>query len=26
MGRQKYADALKKQLEPNIYNHSLALE
>jgi hypothetical protein len=24
--RQKYADALKKQLEPNIYNHSLALE
>ena len=26
MDRQKYADALKKQLEPNIYNHSLALE
>jgi hypothetical protein len=24
--RQKYADALKKQLEPNIFNHSLALE
>ena len=26
MDRQKYTDALKKQLEPNIYNHSLALE
>jgi hypothetical protein len=26
MDRQKYADALKKQLEPNIFNHSLALE
>jgi len=24
--RQKYIDALKKQLEPNIFNHSLALE
>ncbi|PIZ68040.1 hypothetical protein COY12_00805 [Candidatus Roizmanbacteria bacterium CG_4_10_14_0_2_um_filter_33_96] len=24
--RQKYAEALKKQLEPNIFNHSLALE
>ena len=26
MERQKYVEALKKQLEPNIYNHSLALE
>lgn len=26
MDRQKYIDALKKQLEPNIFNHSLALE
>jgi len=26
MDRNTYADALKKQLEPNIYNHSLALE
>lgn len=26
MDRQKYVDALKKQLEPNIFNHSLALE
>lgn len=26
MDRQKYLDALKKQLEPNIFNHSLALE
>jgi len=26
MDRQKYVEALKKQLEPNIYNHSLALE
>ena len=24
--RNKYVDALKKQLEPNIFNHSLALE
>ncbi|MFA6016894.1 MAG: hypothetical protein WC744_02305 [Patescibacteria group bacterium] len=24
--RQKYVDALRKQLEPNIFNHSLALE
>lgn len=24
--RQKYVEALKKQLEPNIFNHSLALE
>ena len=24
--RQKYLDALKKQLEPNVFNHSLALE
>jgi len=24
--RQKYVDALKKQLEPNVFNHSLALE
>jgi len=26
MDRQKYVDALKKQLEPNVFNHSLALE
>ena len=26
MDRQKYIDALKKQLEPNVFNHSLALE
>jgi len=26
MDRQKYVEALKKQLEPNIFNHSLALE
>jgi len=26
MDRQKYYDAAKKQLEPNIFNHSLALE
>ena len=26
MDRQKYEDALRKQLEPNIFNHSLALE
>lgn len=26
MDRQKYYDAVKKQLEPNIFNHSLALE
>jgi len=26
MDRQKYFDAVKKQLEPNIFNHSLALE
>jgi len=26
MNRQDYVDALKKQLEPNIFNHSLALE
>ncbi|MEK7495564.1 MAG: phosphohydrolase [Patescibacteria group bacterium] len=26
MDRQKYFEALKKQLEPNIFNHSLALE
>ncbi|MFA6552769.1 MAG: hypothetical protein WCT19_04715 [Candidatus Paceibacterota bacterium] len=26
MDRQKYEEALKKQLEPNIFNHSLALE
>ncbi len=26
MDRQKYLDALKKQLESNIFNHSLALE
>lgn len=26
MDRQKYLDAVKKQLEPNIFNHSLALE
>ena len=26
MDRQKYLDALKKQLELNIFNHSLALE
>lgn len=26
MDRQKYFDAAKKQLEPNIFNHSLALE
>ncbi len=26
MDRQKYVDTLKKQLEPNIFNHSLALE
>lgn len=26
MNRQDYVEALKKQLEPNIYNHSLALE
>jgi len=26
MDRQKYVDALQKQLEPNIFNHSLALE
>ena len=24
--RQKYVDGLKKQLEPNVFNHSLALE
>ena len=26
MDRQKYFEAVKKQLEPNIFNHSLALE
>src|SRR3989338_6812752 len=26
MDRQKYVDALRKQLEPNVFNHSLALE
>src|SRR3989338_8953313 len=26
MDRQKYVEALKKQLEPNVFNHSLALE
>ena len=26
MDRQKYTEAAKKQLEPNIFNHSLALE
>ncbi|VVA43665.1 conserved hypothetical protein [Candidatus Roizmanbacteria bacterium] len=26
MDRQKYVNALKKQLEPNVFNHSLALE
>ncbi len=26
MDRQKYVDAAKKQLEPNVFNHSLALE
>ena len=26
MDRQKYVEALQKQLEPNIFNHSLALE
>lgn len=26
INRDKYVDALKKQLEPNIFNHSLALE
>jgi hypothetical protein len=26
LNRQKYADAVKQQLEPNIFNHSLALE
>lgn len=26
LDRQKYVEALKKQLEPNIFNHSLALE
>ncbi len=26
MDKQKYIDALKTQLEANVYNHSLALE